>query len=54
MLDMLQRKSFSANCSYKDRIDLKYCNTCGVGDHSLEECPVMLEKIINKKSANNL
>ena len=39
---------------YKDRIDLKYCNTCGVGDHSLEDCPIMLENIINKMSVNNL
>ena len=44
----------STKCPYKDRIDLKYCNTCGVGDHSLEDCPIMLENIINKKSVNNL
>ena len=43
-----------AECSYKDRIDLKYCNTCGVGYHSLEDCPIMLENIINEKSVNNL
>ena len=44
----------SADCPYKDRIDLKYCNACGVGDHSLEDCPIMLENIINKKLVNNL
>ena len=33
---------------------MKYYNTCGVGDHSLEDCPIMLEKIMNKKSVNNL
>ena len=33
---------------------MKYCNTCGVGDHSLEDCPIMLEKILNKKLVNNL
>ena len=40
--------------SYKDKIDLKYCNTCGVADHSLEDCPIMLEKIMNKKIVNSL
>jgi hypothetical protein len=44
----------SADCPYKERIDLKFCNTCGVGDHSLEDCPIMLEKIINKKIVNSL
>lgn len=33
---------------------MKFCNTCGVGEHSLEDCPIMLEKIINKKTANTL
>ena len=33
---------------------MKYCTTCGVGDHSLEDCPIMLEKIMNKKSVNSL
>ena len=44
----------SAECPYKDRIDLKYYNTCGVGDHSLDDCPIMHENIINKKSINIL
>ena len=44
----------NVNCPYKDKIDLKYCNTCGVGDHSLEDCPIMLEKIMNKKTINTL
>ena len=25
-----------------------------MGDHSLEDCPIMLENIINKKLVNNL
>ena len=33
---------------------MKYCTTCGVGDHSLEDCPIMLEKIMDKKSVNSL
>ena len=44
----------SADFPYKDRIDIKYCNNCGVGDHSLEDCPIMLETIINKRSVNSL
>ena len=44
----------SADCPYKDKIDLKFCNTCGVGEHSLEDYPIMLEKIINKKTINTL
>ena len=47
-------KHLSTECPYKDRIDLKYYNTCGVGDHSLEDCPITLENIINKKLVNNL
>ena len=27
---------------------------CGVGEHSLEDCPTMLEKINNKKNVNVL
>ena len=41
-------------CSYKDRTDLKFCTSCGVGDHSLEDFPTMLEKINNKKNVNVL
>ena len=44
----------SADCHYKDTISLKFCNTCGVRDHSLEDCPIMLEKIMNKKTVNSL
>ena len=33
---------------------MKFCNTCGVGEHSLEDCPIMFEKIINKKIVNTL
>ena len=45
---------FSVDCPYKDKIDLKFCNTCGVGEHSLEDCPIMLEKIMNKKIVKTL
>jgi hypothetical protein len=38
----------------KDRIDLKFCNICGVGDHSLEECPIVLDKIMTRKNVNLL
>ena len=34
--------------------DLKFCTSCGVGDHSLEDCPTMLEKINKKKNVNVL
>ena len=43
-----------ADCPYKERTDLKFCTHCGVGDHSLEDCPTMLEKINNKKNVNVL
>ena len=39
-----------ADCPYKDITDLKFCTHCGVGDHSLEDCPTMLEKIETKKT----
>jgi hypothetical protein len=29
----------------KDITDLKFCNICGVGDHSLEDCLIVLEKL---------
>ena len=38
------------DCPWKDKIDLKFCGNCGFGEHSLEDCPVMLEKIMNKKN----
>ena len=34
--------------------DLKLCTHCGVGDHSLEDFPTMLEKINTKKNVNVL
>ena len=37
------------DCPYKDRTNLKFCTSCGVGDHSLEDCPTMLDKINKKK-----
>ena len=39
---------------YKDRINLKFCNTCKVRDHSLWDYPILLEKSIDKKSVNSL
>ena len=39
---------------YKDKTDLKFCTSCGVGDHSLEDFPTMLEKINKKKNVNVL
>jgi hypothetical protein len=38
----------------KDIIDLKFCNICGVGDHSLEDYPIVLEKVMNKRNVNLL
>ena len=43
-----------ADCPYKDRTDLKFCTSCGVGDHSLEDCPTILEKINKNKNVNVL
>ena len=42
------------DCPYKDIADLKFCTSCGVGDHSLEDCPTMLDKINKKKNFNVL
>ena len=39
---------------YKARTDLKFCTSCGVGDHSLEDCPTILDKINKKKNVNVL
>ena len=38
----------------KDQIDLNFCTKCGVGHHSLEDFPIMLEKIMNKRNINHL
>ena len=37
-------------CPYKDQTNLNFCTKCGVGDHSLEDCPIMLEKIMAKRN----
>ena len=42
------------NCPYKDQIDLNVCTKCRVGDHSLEDFPIILETIMNKKNVNHL
>ena len=39
---------------YKDRTDLNFCTRCGMGDHSLEYCPTMLDKINKNKYVNVL
>ena len=43
-----------AYCLYKDPTDLKLWTNCGVCDHSLEDCPTMLEKINKMKNVNVL
>ena len=35
-------------------MDLKFCTSCGVGDHSLEDFPTMIDKINKKKNVNVL
>ena len=43
-----------ADCPYKDRTDLKFYTNCGIGDHSLEDFPIKLEKINKNKNVNVL
>ena len=43
-----------AKCPYKDRTDLIFCTSYGVGYHSLEDCPTILDKINKKKNVNVL
>jgi hypothetical protein len=31
-----------------DWVEMKFFNICGVGGHSLEYCPIVLDKIITK------
>jgi hypothetical protein len=38
----------SSNYPVKDRTKLKFCNICGVFDHSLEDYPIILDKIRKK------
>ena len=47
--DHIDAMYMSPNCPWKETIDLKFCTKCGVGDHSLEDFPIILEKIINNK-----
>lgn len=44
----------SPKCSFKDQIDLKFCTKSGLGDHSLEDFPIMLEKVMSKRNVNHL
>jgi hypothetical protein len=44
----LKDDHMSPNCPVKDRTKLKFCNICGVGDHSLEDYPIILDKIRKK------
>ena len=41
-------------CPFKDKTNLKLCTKCGVGDHSLEDFLIMLEKIMEKRNVNYL
>ena len=41
-------------CPFKVRIELKFCTKCGFSDHSLEDFPIMLEKIMNKRNVDHL
>ena len=43
-----------ADYPYKDRTDLKFCTSCGVWDHSLEDYPTMNENINKNKNINVL
>ena len=42
------------DCPFKDQINLKFFTKCRVGNRSLEDCPIILEKIMNKKNVNHL
>ena len=42
------------DCPYKDKTDLKFCTSCGVGDHSLEDFLAMLDNINKNKNVNVL
>ena len=42
------------DCPHKDITDLKFCTSCGVGDHSLEYCPTILDKFNKKNNVNAL
>ena len=54
MFYMLKEGHRYADCPYKNITDLKFCTSCGVGDHSLEDSPTMLDKINKKKNVNVL
>lgn len=41
-------------CPFKDKTYLTFYTKCGVGDHSLEYFPIMLEKLMNKRNINHL
>ena len=44
----------SPNCPLKDKTNLKFCTKCGVKDHSLEDCPIIIRKIMSNKNVNLL
>ena len=46
------KKDKYAYCPYKERTDLKFYTSCGVGNLSLEDCPTILDKINKKKNVN--
>lgn len=38
----------------KDKTDLCFCNMCGLGDHTSEDCPNIIDKVLNKRTINLL
>ena len=46
------KKDKYVDCPYKDRTDLKFYNSCAVGDLSLEDCPTILDKINKNPNVN--
>jgi hypothetical protein len=50
----LKEDHLSLEFPMKDITNLKFCNICGVGDHSLEDYQIMLEKLRNRRTINLL
>ena len=44
----------SSEYPWKDRKNLNFCTKCGVGEHNLEDFPIMLDNINNEKNVNLL
>ena len=54
MFYMFREDYLSPYCLWKDKIDLKFFTKCGVSDLSLEDYPIVLEKIMIDKKVNLL